>query len=196
MALPVRARRGFTLIELMVTLAVLAVLVAMAFPSFSAFMEKARLRAAADALLGQLALARSEAVRSDRNVLLNIIGEDGSWCSGARQFQAGGILGLTEASGSEACDCSEDASTCLVAGNSSVVDSASFAGVVMSGGDGTTFEFDRKTGTLLDLVPVTIGLRSNAHPSMFGLNIVTTPMGHARACIPDGFASFGSYRPC
>lgn len=196
MVSPVQPVRGFTLIELMVTLAVLAILLAMAFPSFSAFMEKARLRGAADALVDQMALARVQAVRSDRAVQLNIVGEDEVWCSGARQFQVSGTLGLTEASGSQSCDCSDDPTKCVVAGSTSVVDSDSYAGVEMQGGDGESFQFDRKTGTLVDLSPVTINLRSKAHPTMFGLDVVTTPMGHARACIPDGYASFGSYKQC
>lgn len=187
---------GFTLIEMMVTIVVLAILIAVAVPSFSDFIEKARLRGAADALSSQFTVARSEAVRTDRNVTLAVIGEDGVWCAGARQFSAAGTAGLVDASGSASCDCSSDPSVCMVAGNQSVVDSTEFSGVHLQDSDGLSFTFDRKTGTLLDLTAHTLKLRSEEDPDRFGLDVVTTPMGHARTCIPSGFASFGGFRPC
>lgn len=188
--------KGFTLIELMVTIAVLAILIAVAVPAFSDFMEKGRLRGGADAISSQFALARAEAMRSDRNVTLAIKGEGGTWCSGARQYTATGILGLVDASGAQACDCSTKPAECLVAGNQSVVDAKSFAGISLLDSDGIDFEFDRKTGSLVDLTKQTLKLRSTSHPDRFGLDVVTTPMGHARTCIPSGFAAFGGYRPC
>jgi len=187
---------GFTLIEMMVTIVVLAILIAVAVPSFSDFIEKARLRGAADALSSQFTVARTEAVRADRNVTLSVVGEDGVWCTGARQFAAAGTAGLVDASGSASCDCSDTPAACMVAGNQSVVDSGAFAGVDLQDADALSFTFDRKTGTLLDLTAHTLKLRSAEDPDRFGLNVVTTPMGHARTCIPDGYASFGGYRPC
>lgn len=188
--------RGFTLIELMVAIAVLAILIAVAVPSFADFMEKARLRGGADALSSQFALARAEAMRADRNVTLAIKGEDDVWCSGARQHEATGILGLADASGNSVCDCSSTPAECMVAGNQSIVDAGSFAGVSLLDSDGIGFEFDRKTGALVDLTEKTLKLRSTSHPDRFGLDVVTTPMGHARTCIPAGFPAFGGYRPC
>lgn len=187
---------GFSLIEMMVTLAVLAILVAVAVPSFAAFLEKARLRGAADALSSQFALARAQAVRSNRDVSLAVVGEEGAWCSGALQFDASGIAGLVDASGSATCDCSSDADACLVAGERSVVSSDGFAGIWLDNADGLEFQFDRRTGTLVDLTQHTLELRSQKYPGRFGLDVVTTPMGHAQICIPSGFASFGGYRPC
>jgi type IV fimbrial biogenesis protein FimT len=58
-----RPAAGFTLIELMVTVSVLAVIVAMAVPSFRAILESQRMRAAAFDLMADLTLARSEALK-------------------------------------------------------------------------------------------------------------------------------------
>jgi prepilin-type N-terminal cleavage/methylation domain-containing protein len=191
-----RANLGVTLIELMVGLVVLAIIVAIAVPSFTSFLEKTRLRGAADALSSQFALARVEAVRADRTVSLLVDGADGEWCTGARQFVETGVVGLNRGAGSATCDCASKPTECLVAGNQSTIDSDAYPGVLLKDSDGISVLFDQKTGALVDLTTKTLKLRSEDHPARFGLDVVTTPLGHARTCIPAGFASFGGFEPC
>jgi len=64
------ACRGFSLVELMVTVAVLAILVAIAFPSFTSLTNSNRLTSAANELLASLQYARSEAIRRNRTLVL------------------------------------------------------------------------------------------------------------------------------
>ena len=59
-------RRGFTLVELIVVLAILAGIVALAAPSFSRTVESARLRAAASDVRTSLARGRALAVAAAR----------------------------------------------------------------------------------------------------------------------------------
>jgi type IV fimbrial biogenesis protein FimT len=66
-----RAARGFTIIELMVGLALLAILLVLALPSFSQMAHNMRLRAHAESLSNGLQLARSEALR--RNQLVEFL---------------------------------------------------------------------------------------------------------------------------
>lgn len=64
------ARQGFTLIELMVTVSVLGVLLAVAAPAFSDLMNKRRVAAAAAELASDLAYARSESVlRNEKTIV-------------------------------------------------------------------------------------------------------------------------------
>lgn len=60
---PFRSARGFTAIELMVTVAVLAVLAAIAAPSFKPLFERWQVRQATEELQSTLYFARSEAVK-------------------------------------------------------------------------------------------------------------------------------------
>ena len=62
--------RGFTLIELMVTLAVLAILVALGFPALTDSLRNARRTSLVNELVASLMLARSEASRSGRPLIV------------------------------------------------------------------------------------------------------------------------------
>lgn len=62
-AFPVWRARGFTLVELMVTLAVAAILMMIAVPSFRGIIASNRLNAAANELVGALNTARMEAIQ-------------------------------------------------------------------------------------------------------------------------------------
>lgn len=70
-----RLRRGLTLIELMVTLAVAVVLASMAAPSLSDFLENHQVAALKTSLSGAVALARTEAVKRGQPVVLQAIGD-------------------------------------------------------------------------------------------------------------------------
>lgn len=62
--------RGFTLVELMVAVAVLAILASLATPSFRQLLAAQRVRTTGYNLVGDLVLARSEAVKRGQNVTL------------------------------------------------------------------------------------------------------------------------------
>lgn len=61
-------QRGFTLIELMITLVVLAIFLSIAAPSFTRLMERSRVTSETNNFIGLFQIARAEAVRHNRQV--------------------------------------------------------------------------------------------------------------------------------
>lgn len=71
---------GITLIELLVTVAVLAVLLGIVLPSWQSMFRANRLTESVNALVASLQLARHEAIRSGQRVTL-CASKDGATCS-------------------------------------------------------------------------------------------------------------------
>ncbi|MEX1667213.1 GspH/FimT family pseudopilin [Zhongshania arctica] len=72
--------KGFTLIELIVTVSIASVLAVVAVPSFSQFIDESRDRAVVQKLIKSLVAARSEAVLRAAPVSLSAV--DGNWANG------------------------------------------------------------------------------------------------------------------
>ena len=149
-------RRGFTLLEAMTVLAVLAVLVALALPRTSSMLQRQQLASAAEALAGDLAEARFEAVRRSSPLFVQSQGGT-AWCWAV--------------AASSGCDCTTTASSCQL----KAVRAADHPGVLLlqplqarldPTGAGETY-----TATLQSTNGDT-------------LRVVLTPMGRARICVP------------
>ena len=82
--------RGFTLIELMVVLAILAIVLVIAAPSFANFILAQRIKAASSDIVASLAYARSEAIKQNGSV--TITPTSGNWASGWTITSSSGVL--------------------------------------------------------------------------------------------------------
>lgn len=82
--------RGFTLTELMIVLAVAAVLVAAALPSYNDFVRNQRVKTASFDVFSSLIYARSEAVT--RNGSVTVTPTAGNWASGWTITESGGTV--------------------------------------------------------------------------------------------------------
>lgn len=86
--------RGFTLIELMVSIAILGVLIAVAIPTFRDSRERASVRGAGDQLVSFWANARLEALKRNQPIAVSLkTNASGGMCIGA------------DTDTSAACDC-------------------------------------------------------------------------------------------
>ena len=90
---------GFTLIELMVTVAVVAVLAAIAIPSFTDSLARRRLEGAANELSTDLQFARSQAVSNNANITLSTTAS-GYTIAGAQTYRTQALAsGLSMSNG-------------------------------------------------------------------------------------------------
>jgi type IV fimbrial biogenesis protein FimT len=104
---PVTGHRGFTLVELLSTVSVFAILLSIGVPSFRSYSASQSIRTAGFSLTSSLILARSEAVKRNNPVTISAVGSN--WAHGwavtatgatADIFDAGPLNnGVTVASG-------------------------------------------------------------------------------------------------
>lgn len=88
--------RGFTLIELMITLVIAAIVLTFAIPSFQTVFQNNRLATQANELVTAMNLARSEAIKTGQPVSVcassNGTACVGTWVQGWRVFNAAGTI--------------------------------------------------------------------------------------------------------
>lgn len=90
--------KGFTLIELMVAVAVIGVLLTVGIPSFQYLMQSNHVSTQTNELVTGLATTRSEAVRSNQSTVMEPI--DSDWNGGFRIVRGGDTLRVFETFGS------------------------------------------------------------------------------------------------
>lgn len=71
---------GFTIIELMIAVAVLAIITSLALPSYQTLLEKRRVTSAAEQVMAFLSSAQLESVKRNREVGVNLQSSGEDWC--------------------------------------------------------------------------------------------------------------------
>jgi type IV fimbrial biogenesis protein FimT len=82
---------GFTLLDLLIAIAIGAVLVLMAVPSYRAWIADIELRDRVEALVNALSLARAEAIKRDARVNL-CHSADGAQCAATGSWETGWLI--------------------------------------------------------------------------------------------------------
>ena len=101
--------RGFTAIELMVTVSIVALLLALAAPSFTPLIESWRVRQATEQLQSTLNYARSEAIKHGGRVAIQKIPNNTNGCTSAtgnRDWDCGWIV-CQDTNGNGTCNATE-----------------------------------------------------------------------------------------
>lgn len=96
-----RSRRmaGFTLMELMIAVAVLAILVGIGIPSFQDMIRRNRLATQTNALVSALSVARSEAVKRGMLVTVCPANDEQNDCSGLANWSENGLIVFSDGQG-------------------------------------------------------------------------------------------------
>jgi type IV fimbrial biogenesis protein FimT len=180
--------RGFTLVELMVTLAVLAILLAMALPSFRDFAERSWLRGAADNVASVIGAAKEESIKRDSLVKVDFKAVGTGFCVGAAAVATASTAG---------CDCS--ATSCPVAAyptSPSELHAVRLVGTPAFGSPtpDTNFVIDPKTAMLADVTD-TGGIELDV-PRGYGIKVLVNAMGRVTTCTPSGKKGLSGVGAC
>lgn len=172
-------QRGFTLMELVITMVVFGILLAIAVPSFVSLMDSLRVKRAGDAINAFFVNAKSEAIKRNANVSVVFQSASGgaSWCAGMIQGTS--------------CDCLATPNTCQLDGVDRVLAGTGYKNITLTNpSDGTAFTFNAIRGT--------VGSGNAQVQSSAGLQVrvVVTGTGRIRICSPSGSGHVGGYATC
>lgn len=157
-----RSQQGLTLTELVFAIALIAILAAVAVPSFQDFLGQHRVKAAANSLSQDLRFGREESVRLGRNVHISYQGGS-KWCWGLRFDKP--------------CDCSgaDPAARCDI----SRATAADFKGVALVRSQNA--EFEHEQGRVAQLGATDL-VSSAGHK----IRVELMPNGRVRSCAIAG----------
>ncbi len=89
--------KGFTLLELMIVIAIVGVIAAMAVPSFSGNIERSRLKEAVESLKSDLMYARTQSIKTSSIIKVSLVKDGtGAWCYGINDADADCACGVVE----------------------------------------------------------------------------------------------------
>ena len=181
--------RGFTLVEIMMSIVLLALGLALALPSYRDMVEKRQVTNGAEQLAAFINTAQGVAMKTNRTVTVSYTHTDtDDWCIGA-------------ISGDAACDCSqtntEADNYCQIASQAFVLDDSIAAErdlMYNVGGDGS-YSFDPIRGIFNDLDDsLTMELRSQSGD--FRLNLMVNNTGRVTLCSADSAHAVPGYAVC
>ncbi len=130
-----KRQSGFTVIEALVTVTVIAVLVSAAVPSFTTTIKNGRLATQGNDLLGALLYARSQAIARNTNIMV-CSSSDQATCSGSTSWENGWIVGVDNATNDGIVAGSALRVHDLLTGNNTLRNDASTQYIVFGKGSG------------------------------------------------------------
>lgn len=173
-----RRRSGFTLLELMITLGVLAILASLGVPAMQDMLEHNRLKSAAQALMEDLQWMRSEAIRRNRTLSLVIDADD--WCYGITAEDTCDCR-LTDSTATDACVLGTAGTPVLKRTGGHDFQGVQIVSITSSLESPHRFAFEPRRATAPSFGGVTMGSPAGAQ-----LRVILSKLGRVRTCSSDG----------
>ena len=166
--------KGFTVIELLIAVAVLAIITSMALPSYRTIIEKRQVTSGSQQVGAFISAAQLEAVKRNENVTVSYVyTDDTDWCIGM-------VIGDAN------CTCSADtaSNTCKIDGTDRVLipDNLNYSDALqgVDGNDG--FVIDPVRGVLVNFTDVTSFQFVSQPEETYALNTRIGPTGRVSIC--------------
>lgn len=186
--------KGFTLIELMVTIAIAAILLTIGVPSLTSFFDRQKLIAAAEETYSNMQLAKIEALSRSADIYINVDGGVNTWSYGF--------------STSPNCDSNEeiksdpDACFVLIGTERDLMrwDNDEHDGIRLTTYlDGTATEGTTKFDSTRGMHEIKLSQTTTEREFLFEyegmkLSVIISKLGRILICSPDG--SVGGYQTC
>ena len=182
--------RGFTLLELMIVMVIVAIGVALAVPSYRDTMERRETTSQAEQLSAFLSYAQSEAVKRNEMISIQLSYTDANnWCVGANEGNTG-------------CDCTETDSGsvnfCSINDVAKIMSSATQTkSSMLSHETDTTFTFDPIRGTMASSdLGLDHGFVLQSDNANWQLTVDIGVTGRIRICNADSDKAVPGFQTC
>ena len=188
-ALPTRAaQRGMTIIELMIGLTIMAIVLFVAVPAFTIFLQNQQIKNAAQTVMQGLNTARAEAIRRNQAVRFQFVSNLTAGCALSTTSLAW-VVSLATPAGNCDADAGDMGSAAQIIEKRSATEGTPNVGIATTGGTTATFTgLGRLSGagiTQIDFSNVTGTCEHlSASGKMRCLRVVIAPGGEARMCDP------------
>lgn len=185
--MPADGKRGFTIIELVVTLALLGVLLALGLPAFGTFIQNTQIKNAAENALTGLNLAKAEAVRRNAPVRFQLVSTMTATCA-ISASSGSWVISLDDTSG--LCNIApSDTTAPRIIQKYAVQDGSPKVSVAATGGGLVTFNgLGRVSGAGTTQIDFTHATSVCEHVDAAGtarcLRVLITTGGSAKLCDP------------
>jgi len=170
-----KQNHGFTLLELLITVAIIGIVTSIAVPSFQNNLERNGLKEVVESFKSDLQLARTRAIKQSQNIGINRIEGVGNWC-----------YGLTIKA---SCTCSVTTTTDAAYCEIKRIVGTNFRPATVVVADAGNSQFDFRRGT--------IGANGVTFTTTnYSSRVVFSSVGRVRICTPTGTTGLPTYPNC
>jgi type IV fimbrial biogenesis protein FimT len=184
-----RAQRGFTLIELMIGITIVALVLFVAVPMFTIFLQNQQIKNAAQTVMIGLSSARAEAIRRNQTVRFQFVSDLTAGCALSTTSLAW-VVSLADPAGNCEAEAGDMGTLAQIVEKRSATEGTRNVTIATTGGTTATFtglgrlsgagitqiDFSNSTGTCEHL--------DATNGTMRCLRVVIAPGGEARMCDP------------